>query len=545
VDLFVARTTRRRAAGSALIVAAIALGAYLRLDQWLSQVLIDDEWHAVHQVLRHNPAGMFLDFGFADYSIPLGILYWYEAAEFGLSELAMRWPMMACGLVTLIVGPMLIVRRVSRAAAFGFALLLATSPLLVIYSRMARPYAITLLLGWLAHFAYRRYARVPHGHTPAGVVYLVSAALATWLHPIVGPFVLAPLVWDAVHALRQRGTERIAALRHWLSVAVPTGLAIAVLIAPPLIANAHSMVAKAGRDLPNVGTFVGVWYAWLGTPSTPVLVLCVVLALFGLPTLLRTFPEARTGVLGLALVAAAVVASRPMFSYNPIATGRYLLPIVPLLLAAIAIGAVQIAGWLTRNVSVAYLAVVVPFAALAAASPLWPMVRQPNTETLHFLYHFDFRPDINPYPPYMAGIPVSGFWTTLQSQPAGTLRIAAAPFYFESYRWDAPRWEAIARQPVIPGFVTALCSDLRPGEVPDDARFRFRNAVHLANAAEVAAKGIDFVVWQKPYPRTEKGETETVGEETAACEAALRARFGTPVFEDAAAVAFRVPRNGR
>ena len=53
---------------------AIALGAYLRLDQFLAQVLIDDEWHAVHQVMHRTPKTMFLDFGFADYSIPLGIL---------------------------------------------------------------------------------------------------------------------------------------------------------------------------------------------------------------------------------------------------------------------------------------------------------------------------------------------------------------------------------------------------------------------------------------------------------------------------------------
>ena len=52
----------------------------LRLDQIAAQVLIDDEWHAVHQVLRRTPAQMFLDFGFADYSIPLGILAWLRGA---------------------------------------------------------------------------------------------------------------------------------------------------------------------------------------------------------------------------------------------------------------------------------------------------------------------------------------------------------------------------------------------------------------------------------------------------------------------------------
>ena len=56
------------------------LGAFFRIDQFSGQVLIDDEWHAVHQLLRLSPAQMFVDFGHADYSIPLGLLYGLPAA---------------------------------------------------------------------------------------------------------------------------------------------------------------------------------------------------------------------------------------------------------------------------------------------------------------------------------------------------------------------------------------------------------------------------------------------------------------------------------
>src|SRR5271169_5165996 len=182
----------------ATLGAAVLIGAYLRLDQILSQVLIDDEWHAVHEVLQRTPAAMLVDFGWADYSIPLGILDWYEARWFGLSEIVLRAPMLACGLATLVVLPLYVARRVGRATAAVFAVLLAISPLLVIYSRMARPYAITLLLGWIAHGAFARYYASARGHAPAGFVYAVTAALASWLHPIAGPFVLAPLLWGAV-----------------------------------------------------------------------------------------------------------------------------------------------------------------------------------------------------------------------------------------------------------------------------------------------------------------------------------------------------------
>jgi hypothetical protein len=141
----------------------------------------------------------------------------------------------------------------------------------------------------------------------------------------------------------------------------------------------------------------------------------------------------------------------------------------------------------------------------------------------------------------MEKIPLSPFWASLAALPRGSLRIAAAPFYFESYDWDAPRWERISGQSVIPGFLTGLCLQNRPGEVPQTPAFRFRNAVHLADSAALAAHHIDYVVWQKPFVQTGRGHPENIGAPTAHCEPVLRARFGAPEFEDATLIAFRLP----
>ena len=116
------------------------------------------------------------------------------------------------------------------------------------------------------------------------------------------------------------------------------------------------------------------------------------------------------------------------------------------------------------------------------------MLRRPNAQTLHLAYHFDFRPERNPYLPHLEAIPLSPFWATLATQPRGSLRIAVAPFYFESYDWDAPRWERESGQTVVPGYLTGLCMDQRWGEVPPDPRYRFRNAVHLSEAARPRAE---------------------------------------------------------
>ena len=80
-----------------LFAAILALGAALRLDQFTLQVLLDDEWHAVHQILRRGPASLLLELGHADFGIPLGLYDWALAQTIGLSETAMRLPMMLCG----------------------------------------------------------------------------------------------------------------------------------------------------------------------------------------------------------------------------------------------------------------------------------------------------------------------------------------------------------------------------------------------------------------------------------------------------------------
>ena len=160
-------------AALALFGATVALGAALRLDQFAMQVLLDDEWHAVHQVLRRAPAAIVLELGHADYGIPLALYDWALARTIGLSETAMRLPMMLCGLATIVVLPLAVAARIGRAQTLAFALLLAISPLLVAYSQIARPYAIGVLLGWFAHGAFRRYWE---GSGRAGAAYAIATA---------------------------------------------------------------------------------------------------------------------------------------------------------------------------------------------------------------------------------------------------------------------------------------------------------------------------------------------------------------------------------
>jgi len=547
-----AGTPSPRRSQLAWLALAIGLGVGLRLEQIASQLLLEDEWHAVYRVAHQGPLAIFLDFGHSDSSIPLTLLYLAEAHAWGLSELAMRWPMLAAGIATLVLFPAYVSRRFGYGETLLFAALLAISPLLFFFSRMARPYALTLLLVYAANVAFRRYVSgaAPRGCDAAG--YAVSATLAAWLHPIVVPFLIGPFVPAAWRWLRPAHGERRHGLLRLATLALGTGVPMGALLAPPLFAHPEALSLKSGADLPRADTLVGLWYHWFGTGSTGAVVLCAVLAIAGSSVVWRRLPEAPSLCAGVALCAAAIVAARPAWIGNPLTLARYLLPVLPLLLLATACGALRIgraaAAFLAARDNrivangIAAALAAVPLAALGATTPLAPVLGYPNASSLHLLYEFDFRAGRNPLVGHMAPIPLSPWWSRLAGRPRGSLAIAVAPFPVESAGWDAPRWQHLSRQRILSGFLTGMCATPRVNEVPDDARFRFRNAVHLADIDALRAHRVDYVAWQKPYRYVARDIDVEVGADVGDCGPALSARFGAPAYEDEWLAVYAVPR---
>ena len=48
-------------------------GAWLRYYQLDLQILVEDEWHALHKILRSGFADIYQSFGRSDHSIPLAL----------------------------------------------------------------------------------------------------------------------------------------------------------------------------------------------------------------------------------------------------------------------------------------------------------------------------------------------------------------------------------------------------------------------------------------------------------------------------------------
>lgn len=534
-----------------LFLSALAIGIALRLYQFAGQILIDDEWHAVYQLIKQRrPMETFLSFGVNDYCIPLTLLYGLEASWFGLSEFGMRWPMLLCGSATLLLFPLYIWRTLDARCAILFAFLLAISPVLVLYSRIARPYALTVILVYLAHYASDRYCNNSTRRPLTGILYGMSAVLATWMHLVAGPMVVAPLLYQCRSLFFSAPADRNIRLRLLLQLGLPTVLGMVLLVGPPLMANVSAIAGKSGVDSPTLQTFIGALHWWAGSGSTAVVVLTVLLAALGFPKLWRRLTLVRTIAFGLLLTLLTLLLMRPAWIHNPITFGRYLLPVIPLLLLSVAVGTVRLADFashaslaISRPLTLAILAF--PILSMAAQSPLQEIFFYPNSNITNPFFYFDFRPKYNPLPKqFDRYAPLSSFWSQLRALEPGSIRIAAAPFYYESHSWDAPRWERISRQHIVPAYLSGLCATPHLIEVPNDARFKFRNAVVVSDDADLALKRIDMITFRKPFMVTKDNGTKIIiGNDTRQCESALRNRFGLPIYEDEKLVAFAAYNN--
>ena len=136
------------------LVLAILLGIFLRVYQITLQIPADDEWHALHALMTERFLDIAVRFGVADHCIPMALLFRVSYILYGLSEWIVRFPVLLAGIAFLIAGPWVVRIRFGRATATTFAWLVAVSPLLIFYSRYARPYIVSVFFCFIAAYAF-------------------------------------------------------------------------------------------------------------------------------------------------------------------------------------------------------------------------------------------------------------------------------------------------------------------------------------------------------------------------------------------------------
>jgi hypothetical protein len=530
------------AAWTATLALAVAAGAWLRWYQLRIQILLDDEWHAVHKVLHSDALGIATTFGFADHSIPLTLYYRLLALHGGLTEWVMRLPLLLSGIALLVVAPLALRRETTRAVRALWVVLLAISPLFVYLSRTARPYALTSLLAFVALVAFRRWWRSEGAARVWGAAYVVATFLAGWLHPITLAFTLLPFAYYGVCALAgvRDETPSVPArgMRRLVVLGVVTALPLAAALLPPLVNDWVRFSAKAGTDSVTFESVYRTLLMLYGIAHPAVLAILVLLTALGASRLWR---RDRGWLAYLAVVllgaAVAIAAAKPQWIHHPGVYARYLLPALPFLLWLFAEGVAACLEPLRRPTA-QVPAVAVLAALLWWAGPIPDYLYNPNQFMGHLRFQYDYDPAHNPYVLEIPRDPIPAFYRELAQRPPRTLTLIEAPWRLESNFNPHAWYQQIHRQYVKIGLVTPVCGVRDFGEYPATVKaLRFREFVHLSEMLAGKTYGADYLVMHLKAWKTPP-DAEVEWPDVAACLPAIEARFGAPVYRDEQIVAF-------
>lgn len=537
------------AASTSSWLCAVVVGAALRLHQLHDQVLVDDEWHALHALLAGGPLDVLRSFGTTDHSIPLTLYDMLLERTIGLTELGMRLPSLAAGIVTLVFLPWLLRDVAGTRTSVGLAWLLAIAPLHVFFSRYARPYEPAMLASCVALVGLYRttHERRRWLHRAA----LMCAVAAPWLLPVVLPVVVSALALAGLNALRslRTGADAARQARRTLIGLVLVVAAWVVLLGIPLVFDVAAIGGKVGRGTLEWTTLTGASELLLGTTSRLLRIACVVAVLAGGVVLLRRAPHfaAWLALAATAQVVALVVAA-PHGLRFPIVLARYLFALSPFLLLLLALAcdaadtALRARLWRTRlgrtRLASAPLVTAASVALLFAAGPLPWIDTFPNDFTNHASYQADYRPEryFERFRPQR----VSAFYEQLAREPAGSRTVLEAPWYFY---WHGLAWlQRTHRQHVVIGFVDPSHDAVRVGEVPRGRDgVRLRNALHVGDVAALRARGVDHVIFH--HDAYAEMRVPFAGEpvDVRPWIEQYRRDVGPPVFEDESITVFALP----
>ena len=242
------------------LLATTAVALLLRLLHLDAQVLWGDEIHLLRILKQFFLGGSLYQPGLETY-IPLAKVYQALGRVVNLDERALRAPIVLVGVVTPALVALGARRFVSTDAALLLGMLLAVHPLFVLYSRFVRPYGIDALLLLATLYLLDRWFASNRVATLAGAV--VCAAVAAWLHLVA--LVTAGLVFlgALLRAWAESSPDDPGARARRVRSVLLAGVACLVLVTAlfaPLLGGIrdHIVLGKVAQGEFGVG---GVWIA--------------------------------------------------------------------------------------------------------------------------------------------------------------------------------------------------------------------------------------------------------------------------------------------
>lgn len=499
------------------------IGIILRIWQLPEQIIADDEWHAIYTLIEHDPFYIFTHFGLADHCIPLTLYYDLLANTIGLSEWGMRLPLLIAGVVTIVAVPWMLSNFLSRAERLVLTGLIALSPLAVYFSRIARPYSLSLLLSFTALWTLLHWWRSPS--VKWALVYVICTAWAAWLLPVSLVFTGAGLIFiTGANSINSIANRSWRPLINSILLGTGTVLPLLALLGPPIMSDWQSLSGKMGTHSVQLSTLIESSELFAGTPFAWIAILWLLIGIIGIAT---TYHRDRASTLFwlwvLVLPPPIIALSHADWIDHALVFTRYNLQVLLVFSMFVAVGMVKVTQPLGRIQKPILISILL---ALFLQGPIPSLLATPNQFTGHMCYQFDYNQTRNIYTKTLEPKSIPEFYKKLGETP-NRYTIIEAPWYLEWQFDQLNFFQAVHHQKVMIGFLDGLCTGDRYGEYPIAASnkllmkyFVFLNLLTASNSPA------DFlVIHRQPPPGA------PVIPELHQCIDIIKTRFGSPVFE--------------
>jgi hypothetical protein len=565
------------------------VGAYLRLHLLSSQILMDDEWHSIRAVTGKKFLEVLTGFDpVNNSSLPLNLYNLALYHTVGWSEFTIRLPIIAAGLLSLVVLPLQIKQLLNARVSIVFACLLAISPFLVFYSRYDRPYGITVLLCFSALLFSHQWLSTGKLSYAIGFVLAGLFAIYTNLLSIVA--VAAPFIVAIACRLLQRLHPSSAAAWQ-INVATKNLFNVAALFAILLLPYLWPVLWQSAR-LPWAGGHFTPYALWTaatllsGTASGVLTAVFFIFFIAGFMLLLRDYSLLAAIFLStICAYAAFLVFSRPLGLDAGAILLRYAIVVVPISFTAVA---VAVDGLLKAIENINRIPRAAPsFCAggllicFYVFGPLPELYVQPNNLANHAIFQSSYERKtwentdfLFVYPSFVIRrdeIPPFYNWLGGQSNVAAIIEY---PFDLCSYNNLFYFYQHFHRKRILAGYGTdpalvrysfaplsggpdfhcqvgKMDADEVLSAVEDSSKLSFRNMVDVTHTNAVLSSAADLLVVHKDLmaeltvwkdsPRNPSYDTILMHYRAVdQLQVPFKNEFGTPIYEDAHLLCFQI-----
>ncbi len=506
--------------------AALLAGTWLRFSALAGQAPFHDEWHVLFDVHRLGLLGLASGLGPADRSVPIALLLKLLALGGLLDDRILWYPFALSGLLSILFLHRLIRRRFGSSPALLIDILLLVSPLLVYYSRTARPYVFAGPLATASLFAFHEW--LEGGAARELGIWLAVVVLVGWSMPVYVPFLLAPVVFAGCFAVFHR-EPTIAGRRpkEVLRTGVLAVFMLSIVLVPPIVLGFSNLSSKLESSPFSAASVTAGFSFGLAFGST-----ALSWGLVGIAAVFLLAPSAPQPRLRLTIVSAILVQLLFLLSVRPrglsslLVSARYQLPSIVALCAVACIALDRAAGRsrirraLLGGSMLALVAIVwVPRLSVCTGSP-------DNFRSTK-LFQAMFAP------PSTLVDAISKLPPAYREVTARRGRFAILEVPYNGYlKTPYPYYQRLHGHEVYLGVERGSCTAADTRELPPDGSegFRLSRFVALSDLSGMRRRGVRFIVlhrdpeFEVPWLREEKWRRDRFDYE--GCVNYLRHRTG-------------------